>query len=164
MEISPTLATESFSLSWLANNTSSVEEETKRFLEDLSSDFSFGMLGSNSPTSADEMFCDGCIVPKHFIVSKSAPPTPSCKSIRPYNMQNIQPRNIFRELKKSSKQMMVKLFRFLRPRRRRIRVDDRGNLTRHTPKLMYSYSRDVSYESDNSIYDAVLHCKRSNGI
>lgn len=53
---------------------------------------------------------------------------------------------------------MEKLFRFLRPRRRRIRVVDRGNLTRHTPKIMYSY------ESDNSIYEAVLHCKRSNGI
>ncbi|PWA87938.1 putative membrane-associated kinase regulator 6 [Artemisia annua] len=158
MEISPTLATESFSLSWLANNTSSVEEETKRFLEDLSSDFSFGMLGSNSPTSADEMFCDGSIVPKHFIVSKSAPATPSIKSICPYNTQNIHPRNIFREWKKSSKQVMEKLLRFLRPRRRSIRVDDHVNLTRHTPKIMYSY------ESDNSIYEAVLHCKRSNGI
>lgn len=163
MEISPTLATESFSFSWLTKNTCSIEEETKRFLEDASSDFSFGMLASTNETSADEMFCDGCIVPKHFIVSKSTPFKPYVKSFRPYNMNTIHPRNIFREWKKSSKRIMEKLLGFMR-RRKSIRVDDNNHSFHKMPMILYSYPTNVSCDVDSSIYDAVLHCKRSNCV
>lgn len=162
MEISPTLATESFSFSWLTNHSCSFEDETKRFLDDSSSDFSFGIVATTSATIADEIFRDGCIVPKDFIVSKSAPSTP-LKFIRPCNTQNIHHRNLFREWKRSSKRIMEKLLGFLRPRKS-IRVDDFENSTHHMPMRFNSYPTHVSYELDMSISDAVLHCKRSNGI
>lgn len=162
MEISPTLATESFSFSWLTNNRASFKEETKCFFEDSSSDFSFGVLASTSTTTADEMFSEGHILPKHFIISNSAPSTPSLKAIRIYNTENIQSHNIFREWKKSSKRMMKNLFGYLRLRKGG-RVNDSSKSTRGKSLVHYSYSMDVSYEFDNSISDAVLHCKRSNG-
>ncbi|KAI3493462.1 hypothetical protein L1887_41854 [Cichorium endivia] len=161
MEISPTLATESFSFSWLINHRASFKEETKCFLEEYSSDFSFGVLESSSTTTADEMFSEGRILPKNFIISHSTPSTPSMNAIRIYNTENIQSRNIFREWKKSSKRMMEKLLGYLRYRKGR-RVNDSSNSTPRKSMVLYAY--DISHDFDSSIYDAVLHCKRSNDI
>ncbi|KAL4567045.1 hypothetical protein LXL04_022616 [Taraxacum kok-saghyz] len=157
MEISPTLATESISFSWLINNRASFKQETKCFLEESTTDFTFGVLSSTS-TTADEMFSAGYVLPKHLIASN----LPPLKATGIYNTENIRSHNIFSEWKKSSKRMMKKLFASLRSRKGR-RVNDSSNSTCQKSMVPYSHSMGVSYELKSSISDAVLYCKKSNG-
>lgn len=185
------LASESFSYSWLLNeNPSSLKstilddhnEDTtfltysNRFLELESQNFNFDINPVFSLVHADEIFSDGHIMPLYLDTSKigsfqeticnfdtcSISSTP----LTPFSAKNRG------KQRKSCSKILVKRLKFLwlfckslGNSRKGSKVDDfeRKVLeidSRNSPKSSPSHCIDM----ENTIYEAILHCKRSFGM
>ncbi|WCJ36753.1 hypothetical protein M5689_017934 [Euphorbia peplus] len=140
---------------------------------------------------ADELFSDGYVVPFFLDSSKieayevldssshlnhACPDTPKAGSREKLRCSSL------RRCRTLSKRVFCKYFRFLKPLYRRIRGQRSGEMeknakvvkkwlysgeTSSSPRISVAYSVDDcwrrSCDSDSSIYDAVLHCKKSIG-
>lgn len=163
MENFQTLASESFSSNWLVNKSRS----SLVCVTSSSLDFDFDIeLPTSSYTliDANEIFFDGKMVPSfaHHSYSKalSCPSTPiicmhsSSKthdSIA-YPKHNI---TILKRWKHSSKILLKKLFRIL--------SSDFSNENPREISTLHSCPRKISFDVEDSIYEAIVHCKRSFG-
>lgn len=154
-----------------------------------SQDFKFDFPGV-SPSSpalvhADELFCDGYVLPlfldpskmKAYETSNSTPSRPG--SLKLMSSKSCSPPSSKTRCGKLSKRMFGKYMDFLRPLYRIFRAgrssfraeygDARGPGMRNwvypeeasSPTISEDCRR--SFDSESSIYEAVLHCKRSFG-
>ncbi|KAL5796096.1 hypothetical protein ACOSQ2_000916 [Xanthoceras sorbifolium] len=214
METSQSLATESFSYSWLSNvkpSFDSLDESLRASLdsyhEAISTDldykiiksqrfwaeaqnFNFDIPVSLSPAAllhADELFSDGLIKPVYVDPSKiemshtsdsvTIPPVSSCSSRNIISAYQVH-YQFFRKWRKLSKQVLQKCFGYLRPfchkvgsSRKSNRVDDIdwrvwevkswSNSPQASPRRHAAYSVGNWSDMESSIYEAILHCKRS---
>ncbi|XP_022734298.1 probable membrane-associated kinase regulator 6 [Durio zibethinus] len=140
---------------------------------------------------ADELFSNGYVMPffvnslkmEAYEVSDSTSTLPTSHApnlVVPASKTN---RPSLRRCRRFSKRMILKSFDFLRPLYRRIRghksssraesVDARVQVMKNwvysaqtSPRISVAYSADEwrkSCDSESSIYEAVLHCKKSIG-
>ncbi|XVF22462.1 hypothetical protein REPUB_Repub12eG0174700 [Reevesia pubescens] len=161
--------------------------ESNRFLTDQN--FNFDAIAQTPATfiHADELFTDGFIRPTYIDPSKSE----SCNtldSIQTTLSSSISSRteirrgrihcSFFRRWRKSTQQILRNLFGHLRPfchkvgcSRKSTRVDDidrrmwkvksSNSSSQASPQQSSACSMGASCHLENSIYEAVLHCKRS---
>lgn len=166
--------------------------KSKRFVPEAQN-FNFDIPISPSPAAllhADELFSDGLVKP--VFVSPSNIEASSCTSDLS-NSYSFSSRNfvvtasehhshVLKKWKKSSKKIMQKCFGYVRPRCYRVgssrksnRVDDIDRRVREAKSwskspetfLQQNTTHRVSEscsDIENSIYEAVLHCKRSIGL
>lgn len=178
METSHPLATESFSHSWLINKRPSFDNsecmvKSNKFFEE-SQNFNFDIPINKSSVStnyvhADEIFSNGKILPVYLNRSNidSFDASTSIPSSNRHNSLGKWRKLSFRIFKKC-------IGRFLRPLGRRIgfsrkstRVDDINRkewekVLDASPRESPSY--DLMDDIESTIYEAVLHCKRSIGM
>ncbi|KAM7508608.1 hypothetical protein LguiA_019061 [Lonicera macranthoides] len=194
METSQSLATESFSYSWLTN-----KHPSSHYLNTLhesllkETNFEFDILTSiNSSTPlvhADEIFFNGQIIPFYNVEESSNSTSLSVSSSLPItSISSVFPRScnchFLEKWRKSSKKMLEKWIGFVVPfckrvgfSRKSIRVDDIemkvdlyrrrqswSDSTQESSSQNPSNAMDFLCDIENPIYDAVLHCKRSIGI
>lgn len=161
---------------------------SKRFFK-VSQDFDFPI--SQAPTTlvhADELMFNGFIVPvfvKQVKADASDPtktsPSPSCISEKLHSDSGSRTRSSsMRKCRKLSKQMFLKYLDFLRPLCQRVRGRKSGSrvgtcTTRlhgektwpssasTSPRASVADNWRRSCDSESSIYEAVLYCKRTIG-
>ncbi|CAN0825096.1 Probable membrane-associated kinase regulator 6 [Linum grandiflorum] len=189
---SESLAIESFSNSWLTNSTPSFLDSLDTsspsvrpsfdgfhdFRESHKFCFDIPVSSSAVVAPADQLFSDGVIKPSSFTKSHTPPagllqnpsPTPQAQKRVVVATVNIQCQ-VFSRWRKLSTRVVMKCFRRVKCSfvvlRKSIRVDDVRRRALQVRSLSNSPPRrstDVNYWSDmdSSIYEAVLHCKRSN--
>ncbi|KAI3425425.1 uncharacterized protein J3R85_010356 [Psidium guajava] len=154
--------------------------------------FDFPGVSPSSPAlvHADELFSDGYVLPlfldpsrmKAYEMSNSTPPRPGSLKLVMSSKSCSPPSKI--RCGKLSKRMFQKYMDFLRPLYRIFRAgrssfraefgDARASGMRNwvypeeasSPRISKAYSANdgrKSFDSESSIYEAVLHCKRSFG-
>lgn len=152
------LASESFSYSWLLNENPDTTFLTysKRFLELESQNFMFDINPSFSLVHADEIFSDGHIMPLYLHNTSTV-----CSTAINTGKQ-----------RKSYGKILVKRLKFLwmfckslGNSRKGSKVDDLerkvlGIHSTNSPITSPSHCIDM----ENTIYEAILHCKRSFGM
>jgi len=165
---------------------------SKRFFinsQDFKFDFPTSHSNSLNLVDADELFSNGYLMPffveslkieaYEYESSNSNSASASSSSHVPKKVVPLENSRI------TSRRMFQKYFNFLRPLCRKFRghksglkhenvvirtqsvKNTKGNYCESSPRISVSYSTDdwrVSCDSDSSIYDAVLHCKRSIGM
>ncbi|KAK0583012.1 hypothetical protein LWI29_032369 [Acer saccharum] len=155
-----------------------------------SQNFNFDIPISPSPAPflhADELFSDGLIKPVYVDPSKietshtsdpvTVPPVSSFSSRNIIAAHQVH-YHFFRKLRKSSKRVLKKCFGYIIPfchkvgsSRKSNRVDDidwrvwevksRSNSPQASPQRHTAYSVGDWSDIESSIYEAILHCKRS---
>ncbi|GMJ14960.1 MEMBRANE-ASSOCIATED KINASE REGULATOR 6 [Hibiscus trionum] len=180
MEIAESISIESFSYSWLVNLTPSLDtslNETASFIEmdptffQNPQDFNkFNFPTSQTPpltlAHADELFADGYIVP--FFANHSTPTRPQASSQRDQIPDSGTKRRgrCFRKCRtrtRLSRKMVLKYLDFLRSLFSRIRgFKSCSKPEKPSPRANDPWRK--SFDSESSIYEAVLHCKQSIGM
>ncbi|KAE8662465.1 Detected protein of unknown function [Hibiscus syriacus] len=188
METPQSLAIESFSYSWLSQDVlPRISADIQEFSYVTDQNFKFDGIAPTTPAvfiHADELFTNGFIRPVYVDPSKRE----SCDSLD--SIQTMPPSSPFsstteiwdccgflRRCGKSTRRMLRNLYGNLRPLvvflRKNSRVDDADRRTRKVEsspraspqrRTMASSVGDSTSHLENSIYEAVLHCKRSIGI
>ncbi|CAN1793682.1 hypothetical protein LINPERHAP1_LOCUS20073 [Linum perenne] len=153
--------------------------------------FNFDIPSSSSQAalaSADQLFANGLIKPTEQLPIYPSPPSPppdpplasssssaaaatSKRGDGVASVVDVQCR-VFCRWRKMSMRVVMKCFRrmWVRSSRKSIRVDDVGRRVLEVRSLSNSplsagYSTDGNWSDvDSSIYEAVLHCKRSIGM
>ncbi|KAJ7969857.1 putative Membrane-associated kinase regulator-like protein [Quillaja saponaria] len=163
---------------------------SKRFFKN-SMDFKFDFPNSQSLVHADELFSDGYLLPFFVDSMKmeayqAADFIPSSQPSSSHAQKDVLPTcpskcASLRKGKGLSKRLFHKYLYFLRPWYRRLRgqksnsraenvakrvraVKDWDYMSEASPRISVAYSAENwrrSCDSESSIYEAVLHCKRS---
>ncbi|KAJ6672769.1 MEMBRANE-ASSOCIATED KINASE REGULATOR 6-RELATED [Salix viminalis] len=144
------------------------------------------MLMSSSPMAMSCLFFIDPLKMEAYDVSDSTSALPAASHAPKTGVSACKPQRCssLRRCRRLSKQIVQKYLDFLRPLYRRIRghrsssraenIDSKaqvmknwGYSTETSPRISVAYSVDDfwrrSCDSESSIYEAVLHCKRSNG-
>ncbi|KAI3488857.1 hypothetical protein L1887_47019 [Cichorium endivia] len=162
METLQTLASESFSSNWLENKSRS---SSFVCLTSSSQDFDFDFVLPSSYTlvDANEIFFDGKMVPS-FAHSNSKdlsyPSTPIFylhSSSTNHDSLAYPKRNftILRRWKNSSKILLKKFLRIM--------LSDSSHERRGESNPLDSCPGIISFDAEDSIYEAIVHCKKSFG-
>ncbi|KAG7016842.1 putative membrane-associated kinase regulator 6, partial [Cucurbita argyrosperma subsp. argyrosperma] len=187
------LSIESFSYSWLVNIRSSFESRRNSFTTSLdeasfiemdptmppskrfyftssrtSHDFAFPTL-SRSPSlplvHADQLISNGYLIPAAYEGAHGIIGSPAVKLTAEPLGKLESSCSLRKSCRRLSRQIFEKYLNFFRPIFRRVqRVEGNGNkkITREAHQCCDEWRRS-SCDSESSIYDAVLHCKRSIG-
>lgn len=192
METSLALASDSFSYSWLSNSNNLsldyLDDDPHRvsitsFYEDSTSNnrqsFNFDTCISQSNLAlvyADEIFSNGFLMP--FFVdpyTQESIQTSTSFSSSNFSSRNMKTHHGFLiRVRKSTWRTLVQFFRYVNQLRQKVersrksikvRVDDIDEIDWHVKSLRSSSQKasPMSDFHDNSIYEAVLHCKKSIG-
>lgn len=179
MEASQPLATDSFSYSWLPlreSTSSSISSTPQAEYQN----FNFDTSITHSPSflaHADELFSDGLIKPV-FLDPSTKTKKPNC----PSSPRTVEIHHgILSRWKTSTCKTLRILSRYVNQLRKKVRcsrksnkVDDIGkkeweakrwsSFQQESPKPISVYPIGALHDHENSIYEAVLHCKRSIGM
>ncbi|CAJ2666208.1 unnamed protein product [Trifolium pratense] len=148
----------------------------------------------SSLVDADKLFCNGYLVPFYVESMKIEPceyDSSNSNSTLDSSISHVAKKVVpmkysrctsLKRCKTLSRRMFQKYLNFLSPLCRRLRGKKsgskhenvvkrtqsiRGNYCESSPRISVAYSADysrASCDSDSSIYEAVLHCKRSIGM
>ncbi|CAL0302965.1 unnamed protein product [Lupinus luteus] len=142
---------------------------SKRFFRTYSHDFKFDFPISQSPPThvdADKLFSNGHLMPLFVETLKmesyeALNVNPSIASFS-HAPKNVAPTRCtsLKRCRTLSRRIFLKYLNFLRPLCRKLR----GHKSESTPRISIAYSEDAwrnSCDSESSINEAVLHCKRS---
>ncbi|KAK9051417.1 hypothetical protein SSX86_028044 [Deinandra increscens subsp. villosa] len=192
METSQPLTTESFSYSWLINQKPSLDRifdtnsivSSRRASEELQN-FCFDLPYSTNLVDADEIFCNGSIVPKSVnqIHIFSCPATPMVQNIIQKNHSHNSRKysKLIADCRISTRKILRKCFSFLVRRRRTRVVDSSRNsvcmssskiTNKQTDTRIEVYETTTSRRSkslsdcdytEGSVHEAIVHCKKSFG-
>lgn len=184
METSQPLATDSFSYSWLPNSKLPPNDLVEPLrdstcysiistLQEEFQNFNFDTSIIHSPfflAHADELFSDGLIKPVFLDPSRleSSCNTPDFKKTK----KKFHHGNLTRWKTLTSQTLRI-LSRYFNKLRKKVRcsrksnkVDDIGKKewqVKRSPKSVIVHPIGALHDHENSIYEAVLHCKRSIG-
>lgn len=187
METSQPLTIESFSYSWLINQKPSPDrnEEDKHNTNNPiinSQSFCFNLpFATNDLVDAEEIFCNGRIIPKSVDQMKlySCPATPMV------HFQHHKPSKysqLIADWRVSTKKVFRKCLRFLVPRKSTRIVDSSrnpvcvsSNTRIEVHQTTFTRTKSWSHSSisrshfscdynEGSVHEAIVHCKRSLGI
>lgn len=152
---------------------------SKRFIR-VSSDFGFDFPVSDSPLGlvhADELISNGFLVPlfvremkmERFGAEDCCMPTPSTSQMTVHSTRrSVVSAASLRRCHGLSKRFFHKYLKFLlRPLFYRRRRSNQFESAATSPRTSLAYSADDNWrrscDSESSIYEAVLHCKRTQG-
>lgn len=157
------------------------------FISPKDRSFKFDNFNSESLVHADELFCDGYVMPLFANASEESQPLDSSVRLECTVGLTKSKSSCSRRCRRVSKWVLLKYLDFLTPLCRRIRrckssrsggsngakgvIDSRIRVTRNrvysdettSPRISVADDWRRSCDSESSIYEAVLHCKKSFG-